>query len=333
MKADPANRDVMTYEEDGGRHSIYYLRPKTRDDLQRRMAGHRRIADLTYGMFGRSPDHVASFVTGMAMKPEELPKPHGFGDNVLKYYRHIRDNDIYVVYAVLPPQAARNPEFYIKQNIPVPTLRVVREDDDGVVISGMKMLATGALYANEIWIGNVIPLAPDQNKEAITCAIACNAPGLTLWSRKPDALGLTSEFDSPLAWRYDESDSMLMCDNIKVPWEKVFVHDDALLSRDIYIKTREPLLRQPSVERALLVEDAAPARAVQPHRPCHRRRPGAGGAREARRDGGGRGHHRRLGQRPDQRLRELARGLCLLQPPFHVCRPRLVYAELQPLHR
>jgi 4-hydroxyphenylacetate 3-monooxygenase len=137
----------------------------------------------------------------------------------------------------VPPQAARNPEFYHKQNIPVPTLRVVREEDDGVVIAGMKMLATGALYANDIWIGNVIPLAPDQKKEAITCAVPCNAPGLSLWSRKPAVLGATSEFDSPLAWRYDESDSMVLCDDVKVPWEKVFVHDDALLSRDIYIKT------------------------------------------------------------------------------------------------
>jgi 4-hydroxyphenylacetate 3-monooxygenase len=76
----------------------------------------------------------------------------------VKYHRTVRDNDTYVVYAVVPPQAARNPEFYHKQNIPVPTLRVVKEDDSGVVISGMKMLATGALYANEIWIGNVIPL-------------------------------------------------------------------------------------------------------------------------------------------------------------------------------
>ena len=33
---------------------------------------HRKIADFTYGMFGRSPDHVASFVTGMAMKPDAL---------------------------------------------------------------------------------------------------------------------------------------------------------------------------------------------------------------------------------------------------------------------
>src|SRR5260370_8915298 len=237
MKADPANRDTLTYEEDGARHSIYFLRPRSRDDLQRRMLGHRKIADLTLGMFGRSPDHVASFVTGMAMNPDALPPPYAHADNVLRYYRHIRDNDIYVGYAVLPPQAARNSEFYEKQNIPVPTLRVVREDDDGVVISGMKMLATGALYANEIWIGNVLPLAPDQKKQAITCAVACNVPGLTLWSRKPAVLGATSEFDSPLAWRYDESDSMVLCDNVKVPWEKVFVHDDAVLARDIYIKT------------------------------------------------------------------------------------------------
>jgi 4-hydroxyphenylacetate 3-monooxygenase len=235
MKADPANRDIMTYEEDGSRHSIYFLRPRSRDDLQRRMTGHRRIADLTLGMFGRSPDHVSSFVTGMAMKSDALPAPYGHADNLLRYYRHIRDNDVYVVYAVLPPQAARNPDFYQRQNLPVPTLQVVGEDDDGVIISGMKMLATGALYANEIWIGNILPLASDQKKQAITCAVACNARGLTLWSRKPAVTSASSEFDSPLAWRYDESDSMLLCDKVKVPWEKVFVHDDAALSRDIYI--------------------------------------------------------------------------------------------------
>src|SRR5262249_35347811 len=55
MKAEPANRDTLSYEEDGGRHSIYFLRPRTRDDLERRMVGHRMIADLTFGMFGRSP--------------------------------------------------------------------------------------------------------------------------------------------------------------------------------------------------------------------------------------------------------------------------------------
>jgi 4-hydroxyphenylacetate 3-monooxygenase len=40
-----------------------------------------------------------------------------------------------------------------------------------------------------------------------------------------------------LSYRYDESDSMLLCDEVKVPWERVFVHDDAILAREIYIKT------------------------------------------------------------------------------------------------
>jgi len=185
MKADPALREEMSYEEDGGRHSLYYLRPRSREDLQRRMICHRRIADLTYGMFGRSPDHVASFIAGMVTNLDALKPPCAHPDNVLAYYKYARDNDLYITYAVVPPQAARDPNFYIRQNLPMPSLRVVREADDGVYISGMKMLATGALFGNEIWIGNVIPLAPEQKKEAITCAIPCNAPGLRLWSRKP----------------------------------------------------------------------------------------------------------------------------------------------------
>ena len=114
---------------------------------------------------------------------------------------------------------------------------MVREDDDGVVISGMKMLATAAVLCDEIWIGNVLPLAPDQSKQAITCALPCNAPGLSLWSRKPMEPSAKSEFDSPMTWRYDETDSMVMCDNVKVPWERVFCIDDATLSYQIYYQT------------------------------------------------------------------------------------------------
>lgn len=238
LKADPAHRDLLSFEEDGERYSLYFLKPRTRDDLARRMRAHRKIAELSYGMLGRSPDHVSSFVTGMVLDTSVFDRGGaGYAQNLADYYAHMRHHDIYAVYAVLPPQAARNPEFYERQNLPIPTLRVVREDDDGVVISGMKMLATGAVLANEIWIGNLLPLAPNQSKEAITCALPCNAPGLTLWSRKALEREARTEFDSPLTWRFDETDSMVMCDNVKVPWEKVFVHDDAVLAREIYIKT------------------------------------------------------------------------------------------------
>ena len=229
-RADPR----FSYEESGERYSAYFLRAKTKTDLEKRTALHRAIARMSHGLLGRSPDHVSSFVTGMAMNPSVFK---GFEKNLLDYYEYMRREDVYGVYAVIPPQAARNPEFYVKQNIPVPTLRVVREDDDGVVISGMKMLATGAVFANEIWIGNLIPLAPNQLAESITCAIPVAAPGVTLWSRKPFERHASCEFENPLTWRFDETDSMVMCDNVKVPWERVFVHMDAVLARDIYIKT------------------------------------------------------------------------------------------------
>ncbi len=234
MKADAANRESMSVEEDGRRCSAYFLRARSREDLAKRTAIHRAIARMSYGLLGRSPDHVASFVTGMATHAQVFGK---YAANLLRYYEHMRANDVYAAYAVIPPQAARNPEFYVKQNLPVPTLRVVREDDDGLVVSGMKMLATGAVFANEVWIGNLIPLAPDQLAESVTCAVPCNAPGLTLWSRKPFERYAESEFESPLAWRFDETDSMVMCENVKVPWERVFVHNDAILAREIYIRT------------------------------------------------------------------------------------------------
>src|SRR3954468_5600901 len=182
MKGAPENREAMSYQEGSNRYSAYFLPARTKADLEKRTALHRAIANMSYGHLGRSPDHVSSFVTGMSTEPSVFGE---YADNLLKYYEYMRRNDVYACYAVIPPQAARNPEFYVKQNLPIPTLRVVREEDDGVVISGMKMLATGAVFSNDIWVGNLIPLAPTQLAESITCAVPVNAKGLTLWSRKP----------------------------------------------------------------------------------------------------------------------------------------------------
>src|SRR6187431_1967164 len=50
MKADPALRDVMTFEESGQRYSMYYLQPRSQEDLRRRdlrtRAAQRPVRDL-----------------------------------------------------------------------------------------------------------------------------------------------------------------------------------------------------------------------------------------------------------------------------------------------
>ena len=236
MKAAPENRDLMTAEQDGERFSIHYLQPRDQNDLRRRSRAHRKIADFTLGLMGRTPDAVAGNITGLSMKPEAFDVPGGYKDNLLSIYRHMRRNDIFCTYAIVPPQGARDKDFY-QNKVTQPALRVTAEDDSGITLNGMKMLATGAAYAHEVLIGNVMPLDASRKKEAITCVIPLHLAGLSLWARRPFNRGDEAEFDQPLTARYDESDCMLVFRDVKVPWEKVIVHDDAELSRNIYQTT------------------------------------------------------------------------------------------------
>ena len=46
MKSDPALRDLMTFEEGGECYSMYYLQPRSQEDLRRRNRAHRKICLL-----------------------------------------------------------------------------------------------------------------------------------------------------------------------------------------------------------------------------------------------------------------------------------------------
>ena len=203
LKRQPELCDAMSYEEDGERYSMYFLRPRSREDLVRRSRAHAIIADFGCGVLGRSPDAGAGSVTGIAMKPEILEQKGGFKDHLLRIWHEMRRQDEFVVYAILPPQGGRDPKFYQGSGRQVPALRVTKETDAGVVLNGMKMLATGAAFANQIMIGNILPLAPDQLKESVTAIIPPNLKGLTLWARKSFEQEVKNGFDYPLTSRYD----------------------------------------------------------------------------------------------------------------------------------
>jgi 4-hydroxyphenylacetate 3-monooxygenase len=104
LKADPQQHDLFSFEENGERYGLWWLRCRTREDLVRRMRAMKAIADATYGLIGRSPDHVAGLVTGLAMKPALLDALNpGFGENLTRYYEYARKNDLYISFAVTPP--------------------------------------------------------------------------------------------------------------------------------------------------------------------------------------------------------------------------------------
>jgi 4-hydroxyphenylacetate 3-monooxygenase len=172
------------------------------------------------------------------MQPEAFNSgKHRFASHVSAFYDRCRRDDVFLSHAVTPPQGTRDKKMYQREAARVPALCVVGETDSGLVISGTKMLATSAAFSDEIWIGNILPLAEGHEAESVTCVIPPNAPGLSLWSRKPYERYVVSEFDNYLSYHYDENDCIVVCDKVKVPWERVFTHDDIGLSRQIYFRT------------------------------------------------------------------------------------------------
>jgi 4-hydroxyphenylacetate 3-monooxygenase len=237
-KRAPENVEAMSYQENSDRFPGWYLMPRDRNDMRKRAETHRRVASWTYGLLGRSPDHVASFLTGLAMHPELFEgNRKGFGKNLTSYYDKMRREDLFACYVVVAPQGARNPEMYGRKATIAQGLQVTAEDDDGIVLSGMKMLGTGAPFSDEIWVGNLLPMPAEQKGQAVTCAVPTGTEGVSLWVRQSYEKSARGAFDSPFASRFDESDAVAIFDNVKVPWERVFLLDDTVLSREIYFRT------------------------------------------------------------------------------------------------
>jgi len=77
----------------------------------------------------------------------------------------------------------------------------------------------------------------ERQNESITCALPINTPGVSFWAREPYERHARHEADYPLSFRFDETDTVLVCDRVKVPWDRVFLHNNGAMSRRIYIET------------------------------------------------------------------------------------------------
>jgi 4-hydroxyphenylacetate 3-monooxygenase len=264
--ADPANQADLTHvdPETGKRYNNMWLRPRTRADLDARNRLHTAWAGLSWGMLGRSPDHVAGWIAGMACNPESFDiYGEGRASNLMRYFDYARENDLYIAYAIVPPAGVKSTDAVVaKAQTSVPNarwgsaagLQVVDERPDGIVVSGFKILATGAVLADEILFGNFQSLAEGQERFAATFALPVGTPGMTLWSRRPFAMTASSELDDPLAFRYDETDVVVYCENVLVPWDRVLTHNHVDMARAAFSDTPAHILGNAQAHIRLLAK-------------------------------------------------------------------------------
>ncbi|WP_398476101.1 4-hydroxyphenylacetate 3-hydroxylase family protein [Tardiphaga sp.] len=230
----PENIEAMTYvePETGFRALRCFQIPKTAADLADKRKAAEMWAEQSFGLMGRTPDHVANFFTGYAAKPSVFAKSGPqYAERVVNFYKYIRDHHLYVAYAIVPPQIDRS-KTAANQSEPDLYAGVVREVDGGIIVRGGQQLATGGVFADYLHLSSIHPLQPGDENYAISVAIPMNAPGLKLYSRRAFATQADNSFDYPLSSRFDETDSFVVLDDVFVPWEHVFIYRDIELCRN-----------------------------------------------------------------------------------------------------
>jgi 4-hydroxyphenylacetate 3-monooxygenase len=217
-------RGDMTFAEDGQSYGAMWLPPRSAEDLASRRNVHRHWAEGSFGLMGRTPDHAAALITAFAGARHVFDRGGSkYGDNVVAFYREARQHDWFIAYAITPPQVDRSKPAH-QQPEPFLYPGIVEERDDGIVIRGAQMIGTSAAIADYLFLSSVVPLQPGDEDYAISVVMPLNTSGLRVFPRRPYASVATSTFDYPLSSRFDESDSLIVLDDVFVPWEHVFVH-------------------------------------------------------------------------------------------------------------
>jgi 4-hydroxyphenylacetate 3-monooxygenase len=241
---DPDNRAALTFTSPatGEPANISYLIPRSKDDLTLRRQGLRQWSAACFGLMGRTPDHVAGFLAGFAGGAKlfaEVDKDRA--DNLVRFYEWARDHDQYVSYVIVPPQIDRSKPAH-QQADPFLYAGVKEERDDGIVVAGAQMLGTATAISDWVLLSNIVPLTPGDEDYAITAVVPLSAPGLRVHARRSYAEAATSTFDYPLSKRFDETDSLVVFDDVFVPWDHVFAYRDLDLVRDQWWKTASHVL-------------------------------------------------------------------------------------------
>ena len=239
LQHQPAHQPPLTYPspKDGQPVGLSFLMADNVEDVERRVRAEEFRAEMTCGLMGRMPDFMNALVTDAAIAAPFIgQRETRFGENTLRYYEACRDQDWCLTHTLVDPQIDRS-KGPAEQSDPEAALHVVRETDNGLVVSGARMLSTLAPFSNELWVGPFYPRKPGEEAYTLCFAVPMDTPGLKFICREAYNTG-RSRFDRPLSYRFDEEDALAIFDTVEVPWERVFINGDIQASN--YILGRAP---------------------------------------------------------------------------------------------
>jgi len=222
MQHEAATQDVMTYEDNGERFAIGSRLPYEQQDWEdKRRAVDHVMHDLG-GVVTRMGDETVgemwSLWDGKDILNEIDPR---FARNIEHHIQDVINADPFHVSANTDPKGDRSKAP--QDQDPDMLVHVVRETDAGIVIRGAKY-ETAAAYADQAFLKPTIAnWGNDKLSDyALGCIVKMNAPGVKHICRS--GFANRNADDYPLSSRCDEVDTLMILDDVLVPWEDILFY-------------------------------------------------------------------------------------------------------------
>jgi 4-hydroxyphenylacetate 3-monooxygenase len=225
MAHDAATKDIMSYVDKDANEPccIGYKLPHTPEDWEAKRRAVDAVMDDIGGVVIRVGDETIgemwSLYDGRDVLNEVDPQ---FAQNIENHIFRALRSDTFHVSANTDPKGDRSKRP--QDQDPDMLLHLVKETDKGIVVRGAKY-ETAAAYANQAFVKPTIANWGDDKLSDYALGFICemNAPGVKHICRTGFA-GRAPARDYPLANRFDEVDTLVVFDDVLVPWENVLFY-------------------------------------------------------------------------------------------------------------
>jgi 4-hydroxyphenylacetate 3-monooxygenase len=221
---DPAQQGVLTVETDtgnGGFTHPFFRAPTSAADLVRGRDAIAAWQRLSYGWMGRSPDYKAAFLATYGPNADYYAP---YEENARRWYRESQERVYFMNHTLVNPPVDRHRDIHEVDDV---FIHAVRETDDGVVVRGAKMVATGSAISNYNFVSYHGALPIKKKEYALSFFAPMSLPGTKLICRPSyeyQAATVGSPFDYPLSSRFDENDAVLVFEDALIPWENFLIY-------------------------------------------------------------------------------------------------------------
>ncbi len=150
----PSTQELMTdIDPDGYRTHRYFMPSRSSEDLLHARDAIAHWARLSYGFMGRTPDYKAGFTATLRSDPH-LYAP--FQDNALSWYQKSARKVLFLNHVLVNPPIGRARSVSEMRDI---YLHAEKETDAGIIVRGVKMVATSAALSNATFVAQNISLS------------------------------------------------------------------------------------------------------------------------------------------------------------------------------